>query len=426
MYPRPGALILAALTLAVTPASAQWERIDANITSGGTASLLTSDGTYLYATMLLTGQASALVRSADEGDTWEALTGFPGNYPAPSAFRAVGGVLLAGGEKPPGEVRLLVSLDEGLSWTQTVFPSGVGIPNAFFAADGIFYAGTANKIAVSSDQGASWSNLEAGPTGAAAIAAKGSTLVVVAAHGFLHRSTDAGATWERVNQPIPGQSTLVSGLWMAGGRFHIKPTTGGTLVSDDGITWNSLPTFNAFGFQSVQVAPGEGAWLMTSGIAAPALSFDAGATAQVLSAGFPTNILGQPCVSTSWLTDRYVILNAWGCFNENSGLYRMAHRDPSTHSEAHAELPKNALLLGLWPNPAASRVQSAFRIERPGAVRLSLYDPTGREVDILLDTTLPAGEHEIEVSLPALPSGAYLLRLENGSAVSTRVLVLMR
>ncbi len=56
--------------------------------------------------------------------------------------------------------------------------------------------------------------------------------------------------------------------------------------------------------------------------------------------------------------------------------------------------------------------------------RLAVYDILGREVAVLVNSVLPAGEHQVSFNALTLPSGMYLYRLEaNGFAVTKKMML---
>jgi hypothetical protein len=59
-------------------------------------------------------------------------------------------------------------------------------------------------------------------------------------------------------------------------------------------------------------------------------------------------------------------------------------------------------------------------------VRLSVYDILGREVAVLVNEKNDAGVHEVKFDGAALSSGVYLYRLEAGTFVQSRKLLLLR
>ena len=86
--------------------------------------------------------------------------------------------------------------------------------------------------------------------------------------------------------------------------------------------------------------------------------------------------------------------------------------------------------LRVRPNPAGARSSIAFRLERPGAVRATIVDLTGRVVRELADGARSAGAQALEwdgmdeAGRPA-PSGAYLCRIVAGEqSIATRFVLL--
>ena len=82
-----------------------------------------------------------------------------------------------------------------------------------------------------------------------------------------------------------------------------------------------------------------------------------------------------------------------------------------------------------YPNPFARQTTLTFRLDRPGPIALMLYDVRGRQVAVLQDGVLPAGEHAVTWDVVAdgaqLPAGVYVARLAGpgGNAVAKLTLV---
>ncbi|MBD3221296.1 hypothetical protein GF314_08625 [bacterium] len=90
-----------------------------------------------------------------------------------------------------------------------------------------------------------------------------------------------------------------------------------------------------------------------------------------------------------------------------------------------APAPVATLALTAAPNPFNPR--TVLRLRSPGGMaRLALYDVVGREVRVLREGVLPAGEVRVPVSADGLASGVYLARLELGGRSGTTRLVLVR
>ncbi len=78
------------------------------------------------------------------------------------------------------------------------------------------------------------------------------------------------------------------------------------------------------------------------------------------------------------------------------------------------------------PNPASVRAVIGFTLDAPGEVRLSVYDVLGREVAMLVEQVLGAGEHAATVDATMLAPGVYVYRLDAGEHTLTRTLTITR
>ncbi|MFO7653753.1 MAG: metallophosphoesterase [Candidatus Krumholzibacteriia bacterium] len=83
------------------------------------------------------------------------------------------------------------------------------------------------------------------------------------------------------------------------------------------------------------------------------------------------------------------------------------------------------------PNPFNPRTEVVCLLPRAGLVRLTVHDARGREVAVLVDGPLPAGEHTatwdgLDRTRLSAPSGVYFLRLDVDGTVSTRKILMAR
>lgn len=83
-------------------------------------------------------------------------------------------------------------------------------------------------------------------------------------------------------------------------------------------------------------------------------------------------------------------------------------------------------LTGSYPNPANGSTTIEFRINTTSQVHLQLFDSQGRALKVLLDTTLDAGEHSVNVDLQEFKPGMYLYKLKSGFLKDTKKLVISR
>ncbi len=77
-----------------------------------------------------------------------------------------------------------------------------------------------------------------------------------------------------------------------------------------------------------------------------------------------------------------------------------------------APAPGEAVLFKNFPNPFNPSTIIRYDVPLQGHVRLKVYDVTGREVAVLVDTEVAAGRHQTLFDASNLASGVYFYRLE--------------
>jgi len=88
--------------------------------------------------------------------------------------------------------------------------------------------------------------------------------------------------------------------------------------------------------------------------------------------------------------------------------------------------PETFVLLQNYPNPFNPITRIQYSLTVAGMVKLTVYNLQGREVTILVNQHQPAGNYEIAFDGSHLVSGIYMYRLEAGSFVASKKLVLIR
>lgn len=94
----------------------------------------------------------------------------------------------------------------------------------------------------------------------------------------------------------------------------------------------------------------------------------------------------------------------------------------STRSD---ELPTGFELSQNYPNPFSSQSTISYTLPTSQRVRISLYDGLGRAVRELVNRQIPAGSHRVEIDAATLASGVYFYRLDAGSVVETRKMLVV-
>ncbi|OZC01608.1 hypothetical protein BSZ36_00580 [Rubricoccus marinus] len=114
-------------------------------------------------------------------------------------------------------------------------------------------------------------------------------------------------------------------------------------------------------------------------------------------------------------------------FNNASGDIRMRVVGSTTAVVSEPATPEASLtLLAPFPNPASGAVRLAADLPEPADVRLTVYDALGREVAVLAEGTLAAGQSDWTWDASGQPAGVYIVRLSSGEEVRTRRVTVVR
>ncbi len=106
---------------------------------------------------------------------------------------------------------------------------------------------------------------------------------------------------------------------------------------------------------------------------------------------------------------------------------------PTDVGEVHDLIPKELTLFQNYPNPFNPTTEIRYQIPEVRSQRsevshvmLKVYDVLGREVATLVNEPMQPGTHEILWDASGQPTGVYLYRLQAGSQVETRKLIIIR
>ncbi len=79
-----------------------------------------------------------------------------------------------------------------------------------------------------------------------------------------------------------------------------------------------------------------------------------------------------------------------------------------------------------YPNPFNPTTSIRFSLPRHERVILKVFDLLGRELNTLVDEAMTAGEHTVIFNAQHLPTGVYCYRIQAGSFVQTKKLILLK
>jgi large repetitive protein len=113
-----------------------------------------------------------------------------------------------------------------------------------------------------------------------------------------------------------------------------------------------------------------------------------------------------------------------GEYSGNFSFYK--NMLPTFIEQLELKTPSGFSLEQNYPNPFNPVTTIRFSIEQTGFVSLKIYDAIGKEIASLINYSMNRGNHAIQWNAARLPSGLYFYRLQNGSSILTRKMVLIK
>ena len=113
--------------------------------------------------------------------------------------------------------------------------------------------------------------------------------------------------------------------------------------------------------------------------------------------------------------------------NQNQiGFWYAYQQTTITDIEDEETIPTVFKLEQNYPNPFNPSTKIKFAVPEKSNVLIKVYDILGSEVATLVNEEMDAGWYENNFNAAGLSSGVYLFRMEAGSYVSTKKMILLR
>ena len=91
-----------------------------------------------------------------------------------------------------------------------------------------------------------------------------------------------------------------------------------------------------------------------------------------------------------------------------------------------ASQPDDYNLYQNYPNPFNPTTTIRYSVIQPDIVQIKIYDILGREVKTLINELKQAGTYEFQFDASGLASGIYLYKIESGSFIQTKKMILLK
>jgi hypothetical protein len=248
--------------------------------------------------------------------------------------------------------------------------------------------------------------------------------------GGVFLSTDNGGSWVAVNTGLtnPNVRTIAVSPSVGGGTNVIAGTWGGGvfLSTDNGTNWAVINT-----------------GLTNTDVFALAVSSDAASGTNLFAGTLGGGVFLSTNTGTAWtavntnLADLYVqalAVSQNGAATANlfagtasQGVWRRPLSEMVTSATTYStDLPAQVSLEQNYPNPFNPATTISFRLPSTSFVSLAVFDALGKQVRVLLAKELPAGTYASHWDATGLASGLYFYRLQAGSTIETKKLVLLK
>ena len=380
---------------------AQW--VSTDLSFGGNVNCLTVSGTNIFA-----GADSGVYLLSNLESNWT-LAGLKGN--AITALYVGGANIYAGTDS--GSVCL--STNNGTNWIKTNIGQTNDYVDALLAIGTNIFAGTWNGVYLSTNNGTNWTPVLQGfPNFIVYALAISGINILAATYWGLYLSTDNGTNWIHADDSL-NTSTALS-LAVIGTNIFAGTTDGGGgggvfrstnngaswIEVNNGLTNDHVWTLSASGTNLFAGTYSSGAFLSTNN------------GTNWIKIGLNTYVLDFAVCETN------IFAAAFG------GVYRRPLSELVSVSKEVNVLSQDYTLYQNYPNPWNPSTNIKYSIPKTSQVSIKVYDIIGNEIKTLVNEDKPAGAYELTWNAGNLPSGIYFYRLQAGSFIETKKMILLK
>lgn len=432
---------------------------------------------FVFGNNIIAVSSNAIFKSPDLGTTWQLITPIPA-ITLSTLFAVNDNVIYAGGQKG----LILKTTDGGNNWKasfQIVNNVGANINGLYFVDQNIGYsANSYSMIAKTTDGGKTWNAVKndsiaatssnSGITftssndgfivgqaasnvdviyktangGASLTTTKSIVLASLRAVAFYNTQVGAavgdkmkavytkngGTTWAASTisgVPAASATNNLSGIAFFNANDAIAVGNKVTLkTTDGGVTWNYINTTIDQSLAEV-VFSNNGTWALGTKSNSPKSigilqSADNGQSwiNKVDYSVFDTTSVNYNDIAVA-LSGAVFVCGASGSIYTNSPTV-VGVKENGNELPAVFELKQN------YPNPFNPTTKINYTLNKPGFVKLNIYDVLGRVVKTLVNESQNPGNHEIEFNASSLASGAYIYSISVNNSIISKKMILVK
>jgi len=200
--------------------------------------------------------------------------------------------------------------------------------------------------------------------------------------GRFYRTTNGGNTWDLFNISVPYYLWFI--CFIPGNPSNVWTTSGNDLIfsSDTGRTWTVDYTSPNYPFHGIEFSDSNNGWLIAQ--------------------------------------ESFYNYKIFRTTNGGHGGIVSVNDNRSNSIISDFILEQN------YPNPFNPSTKIKYSIPQTSNVIIKVYDILGNEIETLVNEEKQTGTYEVTWYAENLPSGVYFYRLQAGSFVETKKMVLLK
>ena len=362
--------------------------------------------------------AKGIYKSTDLGNSW-AESGLSGQWIRDFAINSSYEIFITSVGSQFGD-GVYKSDDNGNTWTKVWDAISSGMNCLYIDRQNVIYVGmnyydSQGGIFRSEDGGNTWTNIFELPANIYEIVKLNNGRILAASYGQIYFSDDNGVNWNSTSSGLV-QATISDIALNQENEIFITTLGYGIYKSvDNGLTW--ITKMGAgWDFSCLKIssdgkiyAATQGNWLYESD--------DNGDNWFLVNGGLNDSkyILSLEITKSGFLfagMDYY-------------GIYKSANKVVTTLNEENT-VPSKFELMQNYPNPFNPSTSIEYSVPSNEYVLLKVYDLLGNEVNTLVNERQSAGNYEVNFDASNLASGIYFYRIQSGSFIQTKKLMLLK
>lgn len=232
-------------------------------------------------------------------------------------------------------------------------------------------------------------------------------------NGNFYISNDSGNTWELKNSGLP--NVAVWPMHSATNMLFASSNNRGIFRSNNwGNSWDQIGA--NYGNWIDMISVGQHLCLFGDQNYGFTVSWDGGNNWQQQIYGF------YPATHVKAAVEFYNFIYLASA----DGIWRGLTNEIIVGVEKNNEMPTQFSLLQNYPNPFNPATTISYALPKAGFVTLKVYDTAGREIAVLVNNEMSAGNYKINFDASNLSSGVYFYKLNAGGVSIAKKLIFMK